>query len=258
MTAQAPDDPVPSPAQADPWAAARRFTPARIGLGQTGASLPTGALLALRLAHARARDAVHDRLDAARLGAEVVTVASAAEDRQAYLLRPDLGRRLAPAAAAALAARRGAFDLAPVIADGLSARAVQAHAVPVLTAVLAALSARGWSAAPLVAVQQGRVAIGDAVATALGATAALVLIGERPGLSAADSMGAYVTWRPGPATTDADRNCVSNIRPEGLSYADAARRIVFLLTEMRACGFSGVRLKADAAAAPVLPDPAGH
>ena len=252
-----------APPAADPWSPLRSLTSARIGLGRSGAALPTGPMLALRLAHARARDAVHDALDADALAAAaaglapaVLAVGSAAPDRRAYLLRPDLGRRLGPEGAAALARHRGAYDLAPVIADGLSARAVQHHALPVLAAVLGTLSAQGWSVAPLVLVRQGRVAIGDAVAGALGAASVLVLIGERPGLSAADSMGAYLTWRPGPATTDAERNCVSNIRPEGLPYATAAAQIVSLLAQMRAGGFSGVRLKAEAPAGPPLPGPA--
>ncbi len=234
----------------DMWSRLRTLTAARIGLERSGASLATRPLLAFRLAHARARDAVHEALDdaqlaaaAAALGLPVLVVRSAASDRRTYLLRPDLGRLLAPEAEAVLAPHAGAYDLAVVVADGLSARAVQLHAVPVLAAALAALRADGWRVAPLVLVHQGRVAIGDAVAAPLGATAVLVLIGERPGLSAPDSMGAYLTWRPGKLTTDADRNCISNIRPAGLSYAEAASRIVFLLRAMRSHGASGVRLK---------------
>jgi len=132
-----------------------------------------------------------------------------------------------------------------VIADGLSARAVQAHARPVLDRVIEALRAKGWRIAPLVVVRHGRVAIGDAIANALGADCVAILIGERPGLSAADSMGAYLTYKPHAGTTDADRNCISNIRPEGLPYADAGFKIAAMLSAMRAGRVSGVRLKDD-------------
>jgi ethanolamine ammonia-lyase small subunit len=240
--------PAAPPASADLWSSLRGFTPARIGLARAGASLATAPSLDLRLAHARARDAVHEPLDAARLvadlatvGPAVVAVASAAEDRAHYLMRPDLGRRLAPDAAATLAPHAGAYDIALVIADGLSARAVQTHAAPVLAAVLPQLA--GWRIAPLVIVRHGRVAVGDAVAAALGAQCVAILIGERPGLSAPDSMGAYLTWQPGPQTTDAERNCISNIRPGGIGYADAAQKLAHLLRAMRARQISGVRLK---------------
>ena len=244
-------DGVAPPAGTGVWPSLRTYTPARIGLARAGASLATGPLLDARLAHARARDAVHEPLDVSRLladlgslGVPALAVASAAHDRQHFLMRPDLGRRLAPDAAAILAPRAATFDLAVVIADGLSARAVQAHAAPVLAALLPQLA--GWRTAPLVVVGHGRVAVGDAVAAALGAQAVVVLIGERPGLSAPDSMGAYLTWQPGPATTDAERNCVSNIRPEGIGYADAAGKLAQLLNAMRAHRLSGVRLKDDA------------
>jgi ethanolamine ammonia-lyase small subunit len=230
----------------------RRLTAARIGLKRAGASLATGPLLDFALAHARARDAVHEQLDETRLGAEltglglpVIAVASAAPDRSTYLMRPDLGRRLAPDCAVALAAQRGDYDAVFVIADGLSARAVQKHAQPVLAAALPVLRAQGWRIAPLVIVRQGRVAIGDAVAAALGAACVAVLIGERPGLSAPDSMGVYLTFGPHAATTDAQRNCISNIRPEGIGYSEAAAKLVHLLRAMRARGLSGVLLKDD-------------
>jgi ethanolamine ammonia-lyase small subunit len=159
-------------------------------------------------------------------------------------MRPDLGRRLAGDAAARLAAHAGSgHDVAIVIADGLSARAVEAHAQPLLAAALPRLA--GWRIAPLVVVRQGRVAIGDEIANALRADIAVVLIGERPGLSAPDSMGAYLTFKPTPQTTDAERNCISNIRPEGLAYADAAVTLVHLLRAMRARQISGVQLKDD-------------
>ena len=242
------------------------MTTARIGLERTGASLATQPLLEFRLAHARARDAVHaamgDLPGLDGLGLPVLHAATLAGDRQAYLMRPDLGRRLHPDATAALAQHAGKPALAVVVADGLSAAAAERHAVPLLTRLLPALRTEDWSLAPLVVLRQARVAAGDAVAAALGAGAVLVLIGERPGLSAPDSLGAYVTWAPHPATTDADRNCVSNIRPAGLAYDDAAFRLAFLLRAMRAGGASGVGLKdgseATAVTALAAPSPSGR
>ena len=235
----------------DLWATLRRSTAARIGLARTGASLATtGPLLDFRLAHARARDAVHAPLDEPKLladlrslGLPVVAVSSAVRDRAQYLLRPDLGRQLADADQALLAARGEPNDVVFVVTDGLSACAVQSHAQPLLAQVLPDLAHAGWQVAPLVLVRLGRVAIGDAVARALNADSVVVLIGERPGLSAPDSMGAYLTWQPGPQTTDAQRNCISNIRPEGIGYADAAFRLTHLLMAMRARRISGVALK---------------
>ena len=227
----------------------RALTAARIGLARSGASLGTVPLLEFRLAHARARDAVQHGLAALpeleALGLPVVTVRSQAADRRTYLMRPDLGRVLDAEAGPALAAHAGPHDLAIIVADGLSALAVERHAAPVLAALLPALRAGGWALTPLVVAHQARVALGDAVARALRAGAALVLIGERPGLSAPDSLGAYLTWAPTAATTDADRNCVSNIRPDGLGYQDAAWKLAFLLDRMRTIGGSGVRLKDD-------------
>jgi len=252
MTNEAtPSDRRQQPALGDElWTGLRRLTAARIGLQRAGAALATGPLLDFRLAHARARDAVHEPLDETRLiadvsglGGPVLAVASAAEDRQSFLMRPDLGRRLTPAAEKMLMPHTGDYEVVFVIADGLSARAVQSHAAPVLTDAMTALRAEGWRIAPLVIVRHGRVAIGDAVAATLGAACVVVLIGERPGLSAPDSMGAYLTWRPHAGTTDAERNCISNIRPAGIGYADAAFRLVYLLRAMRARRVSGVQLK---------------
>jgi ethanolamine ammonia-lyase small subunit len=232
----------------DTWAGLRRLTAARIGLARSGASLATAPLLEFKLAHARARDAVHEPLDQARLVADLESLdvpvraaVSAAEDRQTYLMRPDLGRSLAPQSATALAKDMGQYDAAIVIADGLSARAVQLHACPVLAELLPKL--RGVRIAPLVVVRHGRVAIGDTIASLLGADCAAVLIGERPGLTAPDSMGAYLTWHPGPQTTDAARNCVSNIRPDGIGYAEAAAKLAYLLGAIRTRRLSGVQLK---------------
>jgi ethanolamine ammonia-lyase small subunit len=240
------------PAHDGGWAELRKLTAARIGLKRTGASLATEPLLDFQLAHARARDAVHAPFDPARLaadvaglGAPILTVASAAGDRQRYLMRPDLGRQLAPEAEAMLAPHAGRYDVVFVITDGLSARAVATHAHPVLAHTVPALAAEGWRIAPFVIVRHGRVAIGDAIAAALGADSVVVLIGERPGLTAPDSMGAYLTWQPRPQTTDADRNCISNIRPEGTGYADAAFKVAHLLRAMRARRLSGVQLKDD-------------
>jgi ethanolamine ammonia-lyase small subunit len=232
-----------TPATADPFAVLRLATAARVGLGRAGQGLPTAPMLAFQLAHARARDAVHAALDVAALrealGEPAIAVRSAASYRAAYLANPDLGRQLDPAASAL---PRGDHDVAIVIADGLSATAVQAHAAPVAAALRARLP--GWSLAPLVIAQQGRVALGDPIAEALGARLVVVLIGERPGLSAADGMGAYITFDPKPGRRDSERNCVSNIRsPGGLAPDQAADKIAWLLTEARRLGFTGVDLK---------------
>ena len=251
--AHPPTAPARKPAQDEPWAELRRFTAARIALPRSGASLATAPLLEFRLAHARARDAVHAPFDDARLCAElaplglpVLAVASAAQDRQHYLMRPDLGRAARRTISAAmLAAHAGSgYDVAFIVADGLSARAVATHAQPLLAQVLPRLA--DWRIAPLVVARLGRVALGDAIANALHAEIAVMLIGERPGLSAPDSMGAYLTFAPTPQTSDAERNCISNIRPEGLPYPDAAIKLVHLVRAMRARRLSGVQLKDDA------------
>ena len=235
----------------DSWADLRLLTAARIGLARSGASLATPPLLEFRLAHARARDAVHARLDEARLcadlaalGAPVLVVASAVRDRAEYLMRPDLGRQLAPEADATLAPHAdGGHDVAFVITDGLSARAVERHAAALLARLLPQLQSDAWHIAPLTIVRQGRVAIGDAVAQRLRARMIVILIGERPGLTAPDSMGAYLTWQPRPQTTDAERNCISNIRPEGVAPAEAAAKVFHLMRAMRTRQLSGVALK---------------
>jgi len=234
------------------WDELRRLSGARIGLQRTGASLATGPLLDFKLAHARARDAVHDELDTmqlaadlAPLGMDIIVVESAAEDRQRYLMRPDLGRRLAPESEAKLAAHAAHYDAVFVIADGLSARAVQRHAQPVLNSAIPWLHAGGWRIGPILIVRHGRVAVGDAIASLLGSDSVAVLIGERPGLTAPDSMGAYLTWQPHPGTTDADRNCISNIRPDGIGYRDAAFKLADLLRAMHTRRISGVQLKDD-------------
>lgn len=233
------------------WTAFRRFTTARIGLKRSGAALATEPLLDIRMAHARARDAVHARLDESLLlselqkcGLPAFAVSSAVGNRETYLMRPDLGRMLDPSAQTLLTPyQTETHDVVFVITDGLSAHAVQSHAVPLLAATIPALRAENWQIAPLIVVRQGRVAIGDAVANALNAKIVVILIGERPGLSSPDSMGLYLTWQPTPQTTDAERNCISNIRPAGIGYADAAFKLLYMLREMRARRMSGVLLK---------------
>jgi len=235
----------------------RDFTPARVELGRAGPSIPTRALLEFQLAHAKARDAVHLPLaanslvlDLTQRGFASITLASAARDRYEYLKRPDLGRRLSEESRERLAALRSGdeatsgYDAAFVIADGLSAFAVHRHAVPLIELLLRDLD---WRVPPVVIVEQGRVAIGDEIGELLGAKLVVVLIGERPGLSSPDSLGAYLTWQPRPGRTDAERNCISNIRAEGLSYAAAAHKLRFLMNEARRLKLSGVKLKEDAA-----------
>jgi ethanolamine ammonia-lyase small subunit len=236
----------------------RDFTSARVALGRTGNSLPTRALLELQLAHARARDAVHTRLDPQLLARELssasqesILVHSAAPDRATYLRRPDLGRTLTENSRRLLADRKGDFDAVFIVAGGLSALAVQRHAPGVLGLALKNLDPADWKHAPIVIVEQGRVAIGDEAADCLGAAMAVVLIGERPGLSSPDSLGIYLTWNPHPGSTDADRNCISNIRAEGLSYESAVHKLLFLMIESRRRKLSGVALKEDAV--PLVP-----
>lgn len=253
----------------DPWQALRRFTPARIALGHTGISQPTGAQLDFQLAHARARDAVHQALDADALRRDIaaawpeappaLVAHSAATDRCVYLQRPDLGRRLDAAPSAALAALPCAdgFDLAFVIADGLSALAVATNAAPFLAALRDRLAGETWSLAPPVIALQGRVAIGDEIGASLGARMVVVLIGERPGLSSPDSMGVYITWAPRVGLTDESRNCISNVRPGGLRYDEAVHKLHYLLTEARRRGLTGVALKDETTGAPALPGSGG-
>ncbi len=215
----------------------RRFTPARVSLGRTGHSLPTAELLRFDLDHARARDAVHQPLDATAIGRPHLLVHSAALDRREFLRRPDLGRQLAPGTDLP----HGDCDLSIVVADGLSAPAAAHHAGPLLDALMPMLA--DWHVAPLVVALQARVALGDAIGTALGARMVVVLIGERPGLTSPDSLGVYLTWNPRPGRTDAERNCISNIRSEGLAYDLAAQKLHFLMSEARTRRLSGVDLK---------------
>jgi ethanolamine ammonia-lyase small subunit len=243
------------PVSEDGWAALRRHTAARIALGRSGASLPTREVLAFELAHAQARDAVLVPLDAVRLQTEleaegwaVRQVCSRAPDTAAYLARPDWGRRLAPESAKSLHAIPGA-DLALVLSDGLSAVALQSHAVPLLRALRPLLE--GLRLAPLVIARHARVALADEVGERLGAKLAVSLIGERPGLSSPDSLGAYLTWAPRVGRNDAERNCVSNIRPQGLAYAEGAAQLAALVSASLQQRRSGVGLQYAAPA--VLP-----
>jgi ethanolamine ammonia-lyase small subunit len=222
----------------------RVFTPARVGLGQTGASLPTAELLRFQLDHARARDAVHQELDPNSLGVPHLLLRSAARDRATYLRRPDLGRSLSEESRRLLV--RGDYDAALVIAEGLSAPAVHHHVAPLLAALKPRLEPEQWRLAPIVVVLQGRVAIGDEIGALLGARQVVMLIGERPGLTSPNSLGVYLTWDPRPGRTDAERNCISNVRTEGISYQAAAHKLHFLMREARLRKLSGVGLKEDA------------
>jgi ethanolamine ammonia-lyase small subunit len=249
----------------NPWHALRGLTQARIALGRSGVSVPTSVQLDFQLAHARARDAVHMALDADALAAALtadghacLTVHSACPDRATYLQRPDLGRVLdAASRAALLAAAPAPCELVLVIGDGLSALAIAQNAQAFLAVLLARLGKEGeqqpWRLGPIVIASQARVAIGDEIGALLNARAVAVLIGERPGLSSPDSMGIYLSWGPRVGLSDADRNCISNVRPAGLSYDEAAYRLHYLLTEARARGMSGVLLKDDTVAGGGLP-----
>ncbi|MBE3023664.1 ethanolamine ammonia-lyase subunit EutC [Janthinobacterium sp. BJB1] len=233
----------------------RAHTAARIALGRSGVSVPTRAQLAFQLAHAQARDAVHAALDGEALardlaaqGQACVPLHSAAATRAIYLQRPDLGRRLDDVSRARLTGNSKGVDLALVAADGLSALAVQRHAAPFLAALRARLALEAWTLSPLYIVAQGRVAVGDEVGELIKARAVLVLIGERPGLSSPDSLGLYLTWAPKAGLLDERRNCISNVRPEGLAYAPAAYRLHYLLSQAFTRQLSGVDLKDETVA----------
>lgn len=243
------------------WRVLRQFTDARIGLGRAGVSLPTQELLKFQLAHAQARDAVHFPLDVKRLvddlsdsamalpGKSPLLLKSQAEDRLTYLQRPDLGRSLSQESLESLARHsagdQGEPDVAIAIVDGLSSSAIQNNAVPMVTQFLRDLDEESgdWRMAPLTIVEQGRVAIGDQIGECLGAKVVVVLIGERPGLSSPDSLGIYLTWGPESGLSDARRNCISNVRPAGLSFEHASQRLLYLMREARRLGISGVSLK---------------
>lgn len=225
----------------------RQYTSARVGLNRAGRGLATHEVLDFQLAHAQARDAVHATLDVQSLlsglrerGLSARVLKSAAADRSSYLRHPDLGRTLSPESSAQLVA--DPCDLLFVLADGLSASAVSRHTLPLLDEVVSLLD-KHWSVGPVCIVEQGRVAIGDAIGFALQAKVSVVLIGERPGLSSPDSLGAYITWGPRPGLTDAERNCISNIRPAGLEYSAAASTLAFYLHEALRQKLTGIKLK---------------
>lgn len=254
-----PDTPTPGNlVLANPWEALRRHTAARIALGRVGSSLPTEEVLRLGLAHAQARDAVHRPLDFPALhaalaadGWPVSQVRSQARDRQVYLLRPDLGRCLHESDDALLRSQPAAAELAIVVADGLSSSAVQQHAQPLLAAFRQRFEA-DWANTPVVLAEQGRVAIGDEIGAALRARLVVVLIGERPGLSSPDSLGIYLTYAPRKGRMDSERNCISNVRPEGLTYPQAAHKLAYLCRNALCRQLTGVDLKDDSQ--PLLAD----
>ncbi|QFH70903.1 ethanolamine ammonia-lyase subunit EutC [Enterobacter sp. E76] len=235
----------------DAWKALNQFTDARIALGRSGASLPTAEVLKFGLAHAQARDAIHQPFDSdtlaeqlAALDLETLTVHSQATDRPVYLNRPDLGRRLDEPSRERLKARRATpHDVLLVIGDGLSSHAVQRQAVPLVKALLPFLATLGLSTGPVVLAHQSRVALGDDIGECLNSKAVAMLIGERPGLSSPDSLGVYLTWKPERARIESERNCISNIRPEGLGYDAAAFKLAWLLEQAFLRRLTGVNLK---------------
>jgi ethanolamine ammonia-lyase small subunit len=253
----------------NPWHVLRQYTAARIGLGRAGISVPTKHLLDFQLAHAQAQDAVHFPLDTHKLISDIqaqtedsafiamqtLTVHSQVNDRAHYLQRPDLGRRLSPDSVEQLKQSTAPcdepYDLAIVIVDGLSTYAIQKNAAPLLQILTQRLAQQTLSKdedsicrlAPIVIVQQGRVAIGDEVGELLNAKSVLVFIGERPGLSSPDSLGLYLTWAPKVGLTDESRNCISNVRPQGLVYQEAANKVFYLLREAHQRKLTGVHLK---------------
>lgn len=264
-----PDEPEPAAplpeAASKPLSLAdlRHLTPARLALGRAGASLPTRPLLAFTLDHARARDAVHAQFDPAALAEDLArldltafTVASRAANRRDYLSRPDLGRRLDPASAQALSGQaptgERAGDVVIVIGDGLSPKAVQRHAVALIHALVPRLAAARVGLGPIVIATGARVALGDEIGELLGARLVAMLIGERPGLSAPDSLGAYITFAPRIGRSDAERNCVSNIHRAGLSYDEAAAKIAWLVREGLARQLTGIALKDESDGTPQL------
>lgn len=236
----------------NPWLSLKQFTPARIALGRAGVSLPTRACLDFQLAHALARDAVDIALDFSGLeqrlnlqGYQTLTLQSQAENQSVYLQRPDLGRLLSPSTIACL--RHTApipADAVVVVADGLSSTAIEHHAAPFLNLLLPELQQKAYSLPPVCLVKHGRVAIGDAIAEHYAARLCMVLIGERPGLSSPDSMGIYFTYQARSGiSTDAERNCISNIHQNGLSYEQALKKLLFLIDEAEKLQLSGVNLK---------------
>jgi ethanolamine ammonia-lyase small subunit len=233
----------------DPWVGLRKFTNARIALGRAGVSVPTSESLQFTLAHAFARDAVFDRLQVAGCRLQIerlhpcLVLHSRAVDRQLYLQRPDLGRRLNDESLDEVKTLSGIYDICINVADGLSATAVNDHAVPLLNILIPRMKDADWSLSPVCIIEQGRVAISDETGSELGAKLSLILIGERPGLSSPYSLGAYLTYGPAIGNTDERRNCISNINANGLSYEAAADKIIYLVSEALRLKQSGVMLK---------------
>lgn len=236
------------------WRVLQSLTAARIAIGRRGVSIPYKHALAFNAAHAVAREAVYSTLDKKSLkekiealGLSVVELQSKITSREHYLQRPDLGRRLCDGSLSILSpAKDCRYDISISIADGLSAMATNQHAVPLLSVLISKLKKANLSVAPVALIDQARVAIADEVGSAFNAKIAVIFIGERPGLSAADSLGIYLTYEPAPGKTDASRNCISNVRREGLSYELAADKLFYLLTKSLQFGYSGVNLKDDA------------
>ena len=236
----------------DPWIALRRLTQARIALGRAGHAVPTRVLLDFQLAHAEARDAVHFSWDidafageVRGLGAEVMILDTPVGSRDGYLRRPDLGRVLTAESRDRLRkCTAGETDVALIVTNGLSSTAVERHGIPLLQAIVTGCRERQIRIAPVCLVANGRVALSDDIGSVIGARVAVIVVGERPGLSAADSLGVYLTFAPQPGNTDAERNCISNIRPpEGLGYEAAAAKLLYLTREAMRLGISGVGLK---------------
>lgn len=237
--------------ESDPWADLKAFTAARIALGKTGVSVPLKEAQAFKMAHAEARDAVFSQLDEDDLidslkGLQLprLTLHSLATDRNLYLQRPDLGRRLDDLSVKILKEQKGTgYDICICIADGLSSLAVQNNVQPLLEILVPALQNSGYTIAPLAIIRQGRVAVADEIGVLLKSRLSIILIGERPGLTSADSLGAYLTFQPRSGLTDESRNCISNIRPDGLTYNRAASKIQHLVTEAFRLQLTGVQLK---------------
>lgn len=249
-----PNDPYANDIHLDEWEKLKQFTDARIAIGRAGCSIPTQAMLAFQLAHAQARDAVYQALDTdalqdrlQTLKLESLVVQSQTIDKQEYLKRPDLGRKLNPDSHQALIdfkqSNLQSYDVCIVIGDGLSARAIEENAVALIESLQSHLQAEDWSLAPIVVATGSRVALGDEVAEILHAKMLVMLIGERPGLSSPDSMGIYYTWNAKSGDLDSKRNCISNVRPAGLSIPIATLRLLSLIRRSKQLGYSGVNLK---------------
>ena len=260
-----------NPVDEDPWKDLQKYSNARLALGRAGDSIPTAEILRFAYAHAQARDAVHAALDIDAMqstlesaGLTALRVHSSAADRATYLARPDLGRRLAQdsalalqeyAAEQALPPPRGyACDIILIVADGLSAPAMARNVRPLISEIVRR-TPTDWTLGPVVIAEQARVALSDEIGEILGARMVVMLIGERPGLSSPDSLGMYLTWAPRRGCSDAQRNCISNVRPEGLSYGEAARRLWWLCVEARRLGASGIALKDGSDLAGLPSDP---